>query len=359
VNPSLLHPFAPGGRLLLPDADRRGVAPRGAMARAPQPASEPTGSPGAGLDSDLQDTLPGADGQPPAGGGPCIGRHELFLPGSGARARTGVLLIHGLTGTPNEMRMLGKGLNKAGFSVYAPQLAGHCGSMDDLLHTHWQDWSASVRAAADRLAQHVDHFVVIGLSMGAVLALDLAADGHPRLLGVAALSTMFHHDGWSMPAYVRLWFLIRPLRWLGLCRQRVFMEQPPYGIKDETLRRRVVAQMHSVDSAAAGLPGNPWYSILEMKDLAAHVRARLGRISMPCLVVHAANDDVASVRNAQQVQHGVRGPVELHLLEDSYHMITIDRERRTVQAMALAFVERVSGNGAGAAKGALAAEAAA
>lgn len=275
-------------------------------------------------------------------GTPCITANEFWLPGRGERGRTGVLLVHGLTGTPNEMRMLGKGLNRAGFSVYGMQLAGHCGGMDDLLASRWQDWTASVREAAGRLRGEVDQFVVMGLSMGAVLALDLAADAEQRVAGIGALSTMFRHDGWSIPLYTRLSFLLKPFRALGIGRRKVFLEQPPYGIKDDALRQRVVAQMQSGDSAAAGLPGNPWYSIIEMRDLSAHVQARLPRIVAPCLAIHAAHDDISSIANVRLIQRKVRGPVEVVLLEDSYHMITIDRERRTVVARCTAFVERIA-----------------
>ncbi|NOJ99263.1 alpha/beta hydrolase, partial [Corallococcus coralloides] len=129
------------------------------------------------------------------------------------------------------------------------------------------------------------------------------------------------------------------------------MEQPPYGIKDAALRERVVAQMHSGDSAAAGLPGNPWWSVIEMRALAAHVRRNLGAVRAPCLVMHARHDDIASADNAREIARGVRNaPVELVLLDDSYHMITIDRERRTVLARTVAFAEAVArGHGAGAA----------
>ena len=70
--------------------------------------------------------------------------------------RAGVLLIHGLTGTPAEMQILGKGLHKHGFTVYGMQLAGHCGDENDLLATSWHDWYDSVIRAADRLLEHVD-----------------------------------------------------------------------------------------------------------------------------------------------------------------------------------------------------------
>ena len=273
---------------------------------------------------------------------PCVTPREFFLPGSGAGARTGVLLVHGLTGTPNEMRGLGRGLQLAGFDVYAVQLAGHCGTLDDLVDIRWQDWAASVHAGAERLHDRVDRLVAIGLSMGAVLALELASERPKMVDGVGALSTMFWHDGWSIPFYTRLSFLLRPVRALGLGRHRMFREQPPYGIRDESLRKHVVALMRSGDSAAAGLVGNPWYSVIEMQSLSRHVRRRLERVRAPCLVIHASHDDVSSVANAELVVRRVQGPVRLVLLEESYHMITIDRERRLVLERAIEFVRQVA-----------------
>ncbi len=273
--------------------------------------------------------------------------HEYLLHGHGPNATTGVLLVHGLTGTPNEMRLLAKGLHRVGFTVLAVQLAGHCGTQDDLVATRWQDWLASVRRGANQLEQVTGQPVLVcGLSMGAVLALALAEDCPQQVAGVIALSTTFHYDGWSIPFYTRLSFLLPLFKALGIGRHSVFMEQPPYGIKDVALRERVVAQMYSGDSAAAGLPGNPWWSVIEMRSLAAHVRKHLGRVRSPCLVIHARRDDIASTENAHTIVRGVRhAPVELVLLEDSYHMITIDRERRTVLAHVVAFAEKLSNQG--------------
>lgn len=272
-------------------------------------------------------------------------QHEYLLEGQGPLARTGVLLIHGLTGTPNEMRLIAKGLQRAGFTVLAVQLAGHCGTPEDLVATRWQDWLASVQRGADRLRQHTDGPLIVGgLSMGAVLALALAIERPRQVAGVVALSPTFRYDGWSMPAYTRLSFLLPLFRALRLGRHSVFMEAPPYGIKDEALRERVVAQMLSGDSAAAGLPGNPWWSVIELRALSAHVRRNLDAVRAPCLVMHARQDDIAAASNAQDIVRGVRhAPVELVLLDDSYHMITIDRERRAVLARTVAFAQAVAG----------------
>lgn len=253
---------------------------------------------------------------------------EYFLEGT---TRVGVLLIHGLTGTPNEMRMVAKGLHRAGFSVYAMQLAGHCGTEADLLKTTWQDWYASVVVAAEHLAAQVDHFFVAGLSMGAVLSLKLASDRPDLVAGVGVYGPTFQYDGWSIPLYARhLNFLLPWFKRFNLFQDKVFNEQPPYGLKDERLREIVSKSMLSGDSASAGLAGNPYASLAEMILLSAQVKPALSRVIAPCLIMHASDDDVAHVRNSLLVEKNVSGPTQLILLYDSYHLITIDRERREV-----------------------------
>ena len=140
--------------------------------------------------------------------------------------------------------------------------------------------------------------------------------------------------------------LAKPAKWrkmddearLALVRERVTPEAK------EALRRQVVGRMHAGDSAAAGLPGNPWWSIIEMNALSRRVLSRLSAVQVPCLVVHAREDDVATVENARAIVRGVRrAPVDLVLLDDSYHMVTVDRQRRTVIRRTVAFVRGIAG----------------
>jgi len=256
--------------------------------------------------------------------------------------RAGVLLIHGLTGTPAEMRLVGKGLSRAGFSVYGMQLAGHCGDVDDLLKTGWRDWYASVEAAAEKFRHEVDHLFVAGLSMGAVLALKLAAERPEWVKGVGVYGATFRYDGWATPWYNRLSFMLPLIGKLGIGKNRMVHENEPYGIRDERLRAQVAGLMLGGDSAAAGLPGNPWPSLAEMYNMAKVVRRDLPRVHAPCLVAHAVQDDIASVANARLVEQGVSGPVEMLMLKDSYHMITIDRERRLLTERSAEFFGRVA-----------------
>ncbi len=261
----------------------------------------------------------------------------------------GVLLIHGLTGTPTEMRWVGQGLNRAGFTVYGMQLAGHCGDEDDLLDTRWQDWIQSVRDAVDQFRPTVSHLFVAGLSMGAVLALKIAIERPEEIDGLGIYGASFRYDGWSIPAWSRIGAYLLPLaRPLHIGRHRRFLEQPPYGIKDDKLRKFIFERMAGGDSAAAGLIGNPWHSLADMYELSGIVRRQLPRVRAPCIVIHAANDDVASAKNAHLVVDRVSAPTELVLLENSYHMITIDRERHIVFKRSAEFFKRIMDGAAGA-----------
>src|SRR5262245_62625786 len=95
---------------------------------------------------------------------------SLYIPGG----RVGVLLIHGLGGTPVELRFIAQNLARAGHTVYCCQLAGHCGTPEELRRSTWREWYASVEAAHDRLAESCDVILAGGLSMGGILALHLA-----------------------------------------------------------------------------------------------------------------------------------------------------------------------------------------
>jgi carboxylesterase len=267
-----------------------------------------------------------------------IKRSDYQLPGG----RSGVLLIHGLTGTPTEMRFVAKGLNRNGFTVHAMQLAGHCGSEEDLLKTGWHDWYRSVCEAADRLRGEVDQMFVAGLSMGALLALKLAADRPDQVDGLGLYGTTFVYDGWTIPWIGRLSFMLPLVCGLGFGHKQRFHECFPYGIKDERIRQRIANSMLSGDSVAAGLPGNPWPSLAEFYRLSFLVRRQLQGIRTPCLVVHAVDDDVASLKNVRMVVRGVQGPVETVLLENSYHMITVDQERDKVIDRSTRFFNHVA-----------------
>jgi carboxylesterase len=260
--------------------------------------------------------------------------------------RSGVLLVHGLTGTPTEMGFVARGLHEAGFTVHAVQLAGHCGGVADLLATGWQDWYASVESAATRLRGEVDHLFVAGLSMGALLALELAIRRPQLVDGLGLYGTTFRYDGWTIPAVARLSFLLPLACSLGWGRKRLFMETWPYGIKNERIRQFIVARMQGGDSGAAGLAGNPLPSLAQFVRLSRRVQRRLGQVRAPCLVVHSTHDDIAGLGNVALIEKRVPAPIEKVLLADSYHMVSVDQQRDVVIERSARFFQRIAAAGA-------------
>lgn len=256
----------------------------------------------------------------------------------------GVLLVHGLTGAPAEMLFLAKRLNKRGFTILAPQLAGHCQDVDALLKTSWQDWLGSVRDAYRELAQTTSEVYIAGICVGGALGLALAAS-EPGVQRAAIYSMTFEYDGWNMKRWYRLAPLMWLLRLLPMMRSVRFEEPYPYGLKDERLRERVQNDPGGLIEGA--LPVIPLGSLHEMYKLARHIEKIGATVRQRTLIVHAREDDMSDVRNAHRLARALGGPVDFRLMEDSYHMVHVDRERNLVADITAQFfgaqLERASG----------------
>jgi carboxylesterase len=264
-----------------------------------------------------------------------------FVLGSG---RTGFLLVHGLGGTPIEFKFAARGLARLGFAVHCCQLAGHCGDGADLLATRWSDWYESVEAALERMRGECDTVLVGGLSMGAVLALHLAAERPRDVDGLVLYAPTFWYDGWAVPWYrVLLPFLLltAPGR-LTISTLYRFVEREPYGIKDPAIRAVVAAALQSGDTTQAGILVTPGRSLCEFGVLAKRVRQELPEIRTPTLIVQAREDDLSSIRNAELLQRRLGGTVSTLVLDDSYHIVTVDRQRDLLIEASAAFAHVVT-----------------
>ncbi|MBS1189256.1 MAG: alpha/beta hydrolase [Rhodocyclaceae bacterium] len=256
------------------------------------------------------------------------------------RGETGVLLIHGLTGTPAEMRHFGRQLARKGLTVAGPQLAGHCDSVQALKASTWEDWYRSADEAFEALARECRQVYVAGLSMGALLGLLLAARKKERLAGVTLLSTTFFYDGWNMPKWRRR--LLMPLVIYSPLRHFVTWEEPPpYGIKDERVRAMVTSVLESRDAHTADKIGHfktPASVILQSERLVRAAKACLRRVHRPTLVVHSVEDDMASIKNAHFVTQRIGSQqVETYFVDDSYHVLTLDKRRDEIADRVAAF----------------------
>lgn len=239
-----------------------------------------------------------------------------------------VLLIHGMTGAPGEMKFLAKRLHRRGFSVAAPLLAGHGVDEANLLRTTWQDWLNSVREAYRRLKHDHDEVYLAGICVGGALGLALAAED-PSVAGTAVYSMTYRYDGWNMKRwYSAVVPFAEPFAGLPLIRRISFVEPYPFGLKDERLRDGMAATQGTVIPGA--LDRIPLGAMAEMHWLSDHLDTVGSLIHQPTLIVHARDDDMSHPRNAYRLQKSLGGPVELRLLDDCYHMIHVDRQRDLV-----------------------------
>lgn len=254
--------------------------------------------------------------------------------------RVGVLLIHGLCGSPSEIRFVANGLTRSGYTVLCPQLAGHGGSEADLIATTWQDWYDSAEKGLEELAATCETVIVGGLSTGAVLSLMLAQRNPDKVHAVALYSPTLWLSGRQIPWYVPLFRMIDS-KWVA----NLFRFPVPLhvGIKDKRIRDFIRNAMATEGSKVAQV-STPGGAVLERRRLAKEVMRKLGAVSQPVLILHAREDDYAGLDNAVYLQRELAGPVDLVVLDDCYHMVTVDRQRHVVLERTAEFIARVAGS---------------
>ncbi len=241
--------------------------------------------------------------------------------------RIGILLLHRLCGTPVEMRFVAQGLAKLGYTVHCPMLAGHCGSAADITASSWSDWYRSAEQALFELRKDCDVVIAGGLSTGAVLALMLAAKNPRHVQATTLLAPTLWLNGWMIPWYAKMFRLVSH-KWLANAFS--FAHHAPYGIKDARIRDFIQRARASNGATVTGHPVTPGGALFEHRRLVQAVRKLLPAIRQPSLILHPLDDDYAALSNATYLRDGLSGPVELVVLNDCYHIITVDRQRHLV-----------------------------
>jgi carboxylesterase len=266
-----------------------------------------------------------------------------------------VYLIHGITGTPVEMRYLARGLARRGGDVYATTLPGHCTSLRDLVRTNEQQWCEHVCKQLAYARERYEHVYVTGLSAGSLLALE--ASTRVAVDGVGVLSPTFFYDGWNTPLSHAI--LPMALKLVPESLQHLFfhVDGPPYGVKDSMIQAHIRASYttasvfhewvslwwegyrnetvgNGTDSSSAASKGYPLFplrTLTEIDRLMNRVKGRLEKVSAPTLILQATDDDMTGPRNAQFVYDEITSTQkQIVLLDDCYHVITVDRQRQAV-----------------------------
>ncbi len=242
-------------------------------------------------------------------------------------------MLHGLGASPLELSRLAKELNVAGFSVFVPCIPNYsfgteCGS--------WQDWVQQAELYLWELRTQFNTVSVVGLSMGSTLAMALAQ--REPLTSMVLLSTALAYDGWAIPWYS---FLLNFASWLPFASRYRYAEAEPYGIKNPEMRAMVKRAMQKDHISESGADYLPFKYVSEGRALIKEARKKVQLIDCPTLFIHAADDETVHMRNAEWAYDNIRSATkEFIYLGDSYHMITVDNERETVNQETIRFLKK-------------------
>ncbi len=255
-----------------------------------------------------------------------------------------MLLIHGITGTPSEMHYLGKALHKAGFTVLCNTLPRHCSTLADLKKATWQEIAAACQKDVELLRKDCLQVFVGGISMGALLSVHLAFANPGVISGIICLAPTIFYDGWALHKGK----VLLNLAWhIPFLRNRIDIREGwPYGLKDETLRSSIErfyknAQSELFDNKVLlfGSPFFPLASLYQHHLFSKIVIKELPQVETPILLIHAKEDDMTSIKNARYIYNKIASiDKKLVILEDSYHMITIDKDKDKVAQETINFI---------------------
>jgi carboxylesterase len=232
-----------------------------------------------------------------------------------------VLLVHGFTGSPFEMRPLAEALAEAGVGSACPLLRGHGTHPDDMLSYRYTDWIEDVEGALDCLLARHERVAMVGLSMGGTLTLNVAARraADDRIAGLVTIGAPLVLDDWRL-GFASL--IVKVVKWQAWGKP---------DINDRSAWDRSVAYRRIRTGA-----------IQELLGLLKETRGRLAQVRQPTLIVQARDDHIVPPRNADLIRDGIRSD-DCHclFLDNCYHVSTVDFDAPMLSAEVVRFVLRI------------------
>lgn len=248
-------------------------------------------------------------------------RHLLNKPFyfSGTNGK-GVLLIHGWTSTPYEVRRLGAFLNEAGYTVYGPLLKGHGTVPKDLENVKWSDWVEDAEEGYEKLKNECEEVFVGGTSIGASVAIFLA-DKKKDIAGLILMATPYKIKFEKVTV-----FLAEVLKWIKSYNRKYY--PPTFGVST-TITRLIAYRTYPIRSA------------LETFDLIKKSRAILKNISQPCLLMQSSHDHVVSKNSIKNIYSEIGSQKkEMKYIRRAYHTFISDIKNKGVFEDILKFIQK-------------------
>ena len=219
--------------------------------------------------------------------------------------KTGVLLIHGFSSSPDDFRYLREYLKEKNISVYAPLLPGHGTRPGDLLKTHWEDWLDASNKGLKKLRKHCSKIYVGGSSAGGNLAFLVASKN--KVEGLLSFSTPVIHKR-------KRWIpIVLPI----LNRLKVFQKKRSY----QGRTRKII----KAKSDYKKFPISKSYDVLKIMKMTNDV---ISRIKVPSLILQSSEDAQLGEDNAEYIYKTIKSKrKKLFFIPDSYHVFLLDIHR--------------------------------
>lgn len=246
------------------------------------------------------------------------GCEPLSSPGFGPNANTGILLLHGFTGSPASMRPLADDLAARGFTVEMPLMPGHGTTWKDLVKVTWRDYARETVAAFERLKAGSQRQIAVGLSNGGLIALRLAQTRTDDLEGVVLINPFLASKDRRLKALPVLKMLVPSLP----------------GVAND------IAKPDMDEIAYDRLPLRALSSTLELQRI---VTAALPDMRTPTLLFTSRVDHTIGTYSSELIAERIGSPDFEHVwLERSYHVATLDYDYPEILEGTVKFAERVA-----------------
>jgi carboxylesterase len=227
----------------------------------------------------------------------------------------GVVLSHGFTGTTQSLRPWAEHLAAAGLTVRLPRLPGHGTRWQDLNDTRWPDWYGEVERAFDDLHGRCRQVFAMGLSMGGTLVLRLAEQHPADVAGIV---------------------LVNPL--LGTERKDVKYALPVLHRFVPSLPG-IASDIRKPGSTELAYDRTPLKAMHSLTQLYREVAADLGKVTAPVLVFRSRVDHVVDPLSGRLLRAGATATTLTEvILEESYHVATLDHDAPAILDGSLKFV---------------------